>query len=318
MADAAEPNARGGRRALAAAGAGPCRRNAAARGGVQPRRTRRHRHTASTHGACGAAGGPAAAARAGRFGSPEMMAQFELQRKKIQFLADQEVAVLIEPSNQGDGGTFFVQSASIPGASPFGGGGGGGRAQAHASPSTRKTPPRSRRRSSLSKEHYNRLVRMCEAGEKVKMAVELKVQFHDEDLMSYNTVAEIPGTDLKHELVMLGGHMDSWHSGTGATDNGAGVSVGMEAVRILKALDLKPRRTIRIALWSGEEQGLMGSRAFVREHFGRSPASMFGAARRPTRRPQPQRQRQRQWIDQGRVRIDQGGLRELLGLLQPR
>jgi Zn-dependent M28 family amino/carboxypeptidase len=94
--------------------------------------------------------------------------------------------------------------------------------------------------------------------------------------MSYNTVAEIPGTDLKQELVMLGGHMDSWHSGTGATDNGAGVSVGMEAVRILKALDLKPRRTIRIALWSGEEQGLMGSRAFVREHFGRSPANMGG------------------------------------------
>ena len=135
----------------------------------------------------------------------------------------------------------------------------------------------------LSKEHYNRLVRMCEAGEKVKMAVDLKVQFHDEDLMSYNTVAEIPGTDLKQELVMLGGHMDSWHSGTGATDNGAGVSVGMEAVRILKALDLKPRRTIRIALWSGEEQGLLGSRAFVKEHFGRSPANMFGRHRPPQR-----------------------------------
>ena len=137
----------------------------------------------------------------------------------------------------------------------------------------------------LAKEQYNRLVRMCEAGEKVTIAVELKVEFHDQDLMSYNTVAEIPGTDLKHELVMLGGHMDSWHSGTGATDNGAGVSCGMEAVRILKALDLKPRRTIRIALWSGEEQGLMGSRAFVREHFGRSPANMFGGARQPLHRP---------------------------------
>ncbi len=74
--------------------------------------------------------------------------------------------------------------------------------------------------------------------------------------MAYNTVAEIPGTDLKDEIVMLGGHMDSWHSGTGATDNGAGVSCAMEAVRIIKALDLKPRRTIRIALWTGEEQGL--------------------------------------------------------------
>lgn len=86
--------------------------------------------------------------------------------------------------------------------------------------------------------------------------------------MGYNTVAEIPGTDLKDEIVMLGGHMDSWHSGTGATDNGAGTSVAMEAVRIIQALGLKPRRTIRIALWSGEEQGLLGSRAYVAEHFG--------------------------------------------------
>jgi carboxypeptidase Q len=81
-------------------------------------------------------------------------------------------------------------------------------------------------------------------------------------------VAEIPGTDLKDEIVMLGGHMDSWHSGTGATDNAAGVSVAMEVVRILKALDFKPRRTIRIALWSGEEEGLLGSAAYVKEHFG--------------------------------------------------
>ena len=113
------------------------------------------------------------------------------------------------------------------------------------------------------------------------MAVDLAVKFHDDDLMAYNTVAEIPGTDLKDELVMLGGHMDSWHSGTGATDNGAGVSVAMEAVRILKALDLKPRRTIRIGLWSGEEEGLLGSRAFVKEHFGRSPANMFGGPPQP-------------------------------------
>ena len=89
-------------------------------------------------------------------------------------------------------------------------------------------------------------------------------------------MAEIPGTDLKDEIVMLGGHMDSWHSGTGATDNAAGVSVGMEAVRILKALDLKPRRTIRIALWSGEEEGLLGSRAYVKEHFGSSEGGMGG------------------------------------------
>ena len=136
----------------------------------------------------------------------------------------------------------------------------------------------------IATEHYNRLVRMLDQGESLKMEVDLAVEFHDDDLMAYNTVAEIPGTDLKDELVMLGGHMDSWHSGTGATDNAAGVSVAMEAVRILKALDLKPRRTIRIALWTGEEQGLLGSRGYVSEHFQKSrPAA--ADARRPRRRP---------------------------------
>jgi len=101
--------------------------------------------------------------------------------------------------------------------------------------------------------------------------VDLAVQLHDEDLMAYNTVAEIPGTDLKDQIVMLGGHMDSWHSGTGATDNGAGVAVAMEAVRILKAQHLQPRRTIRIALWTGEEEGLLGSKAYVTQHFGGRP-----------------------------------------------
>jgi Zn-dependent M28 family amino/carboxypeptidase len=109
---------------------------------------------------------------------------------------------------------------------------------------------------------------MIQQGEKVKMLVDLQVQFHEADPMAYNTVAEIPGSDLKDELVMLGAHMDSWHSGTGATDNGAGVAVTMEAVRILRALDLQPRRTIRIGLWSGEEEGLLGSKAFVAKHFG--------------------------------------------------
>src|ERR671939_1466403 len=109
---------------------------------------------------------------------------------------------------------------------------------------------------------------MLQAGEKVRMAVNFEAQFLDQDLKAYNTIAEIPGTDLKDEIVMLGGHMDSWHAGTGATDNGAGVAVAMEAVRILQALGLKPRRTIRIALWSGEEQGLLGSRYYVMQHLG--------------------------------------------------
>jgi len=100
------------------------------------------------------------------------------------------------------------------------------------------------------------------------MAVDFQVQFHDEDLMGYNTVADFPGTDLKDEVVMLGAHLDSWHAGTGATDNGIGVAVVMEAVRILKAANLKPRRTIRVGLWAGEEQGLLGSRAYVSKHIG--------------------------------------------------
>jgi Zn-dependent M28 family amino/carboxypeptidase len=89
--------------------------------------------------------------------------------------------------------------------------------------------------------------------------------------MSYNTIAEIPGTDRKDEVVMLGAHLDSWHAGTGATDNGVGAAVCMEVTRILKALNVNPRRTIRIALWSGEEQDLKGSRAYVRQHFGSRP-----------------------------------------------
>jgi Zn-dependent M28 family amino/carboxypeptidase len=100
------------------------------------------------------------------------------------------------------------------------------------------------------------------------MAVDLQVEFYKDDLMAYNTVAEIPGSDLKEQIVMVGGHIDSWHAGTGATDNAAGVAAAMEAVRILQALKLQPRRTIRIALWSGEEQGLLGSRAYVTKHFG--------------------------------------------------
>jgi Zn-dependent M28 family amino/carboxypeptidase len=103
------------------------------------------------------------------------------------------------------------------------------------------------------------------------MTVDLAVEWQDADPMGYNTIAEIPGSDLKDQLIMLGGHLDSWHAGTGATDNGAGVAVAMEAVRILQALNLKPRRTIRIALWTGEEQGLLGSKAYVKEHFGEVP-----------------------------------------------
>src|SRR5262249_21336522 len=115
----------------------------------------------------------------------------------------------------------------------------------------------------MAAEHFNRISRLIDLKKDVELEVDVRAQFHDDDEMAYNTVAEIPGTDKKAELVMLGAHLDSWHTGTGATDNGAGSAVAMEVVRILKALDVKPRRTIRIGLWTGEEQGLLGSRAYV-------------------------------------------------------
>jgi hypothetical protein len=190
--------------------------------------------------------------------------------RRAQFLHDEGIACALEASANGDGGTLFVAAATLPSATPAR----SGSASAAAPPARRspwhKDAPATYPQVVVAKEHYNRLVRMTEQGESLKVTLDLEVKFHDTDLMAYNTVAEIPGSDLKDELVMLGGHMDSWHSGTGATDNAAGVSVAMEAVRILKALGLKPRRTIRIALWTGEEQGLLGSKAYVAEHFGKA------------------------------------------------
>ena len=182
--------------------------------------------------------------------------------KKIQFFQQEGAAILVDAS-RGDGGTLFVQQAIVPppvatdATAP----------PPRALPAYDKNAPKIAPQLVLAVEHYNRIARMLSAGEKVKMTVDLGVEWQDADPMGYNTVAEIPGTDLKDEIVMLGGHMDSWHAGTGATDNGAGVSVAMEAVRIIQALGLKPHRTIRIALWTGEEQGLLGSRAYVAQHF---------------------------------------------------
>ena len=196
-------------------------------------------------------------------GNPAQRAQIQFGGAKLRFFLQEGAALLIDPS-RGDGGTLFVQSATVP-PPP---------ADPNATTPVRPTPvydksaPKITPQMVLSVEQYNRIVRMIQAGEAVKMTVDLDVAFYDTDLMGYNTVAEIPGTDLKDEIVMLGGHMDSWHSGTGATDNGAGVSVALEAVRIIQALGLKPRRTIRVALWSGEEEGLLGSRAYVADHFG--------------------------------------------------
>ena len=120
----------------------------------------------------------------------------------------------------------------------------------------------------MAAEHYNFLHRLISSGQEVELEIDVQARFHDEDPNAYNTLAEVPGTDRKGEVVMAGAHLDSWHGGTGATDNAAGCAVVMEAVRILQSLGVKPRRTIRVALWSGEEQGLMGSLAYVSGHFG--------------------------------------------------
>ena len=120
----------------------------------------------------------------------------------------------------------------------------------------------------MAAEHFGRIERLLERKGPVQLELDIRNKFYDNDAMAYDTLAEIPGTDKKDEIVMLGGHLDSWHAGTGATDNGAGVAVAMEAVRILKAIGVKPRRTIRIGLWTGEEEGLLGSAGYVQTHFG--------------------------------------------------
>ncbi len=120
----------------------------------------------------------------------------------------------------------------------------------------------------LRNEDFGRIVRILADGTPVKLEFSILNRFYPEGKTSYNAVAEIPGADKKDEIVMLGAHLDSWHSATGATDDAAGVAVMMEAARILKALGVQPRRTIRIALWAAEEQGLLGSQAYVKEHFG--------------------------------------------------
>jgi carboxypeptidase Q len=121
----------------------------------------------------------------------------------------------------------------------------------------------------LAAEHYNLIARMMQLGVRVKLRVNLETKFHKQDKNSYNVLAELPGTDpvLKDEVVMLGAHLDSWHSGTGASDNADGTAVAMEALRILKTIGAQPKRTIRVAIWSGEEEGLLGSAKYVERYL---------------------------------------------------
>ena len=123
----------------------------------------------------------------------------------------------------------------------------------------------------MAMEPYERIVRLLDDDQEVELELDVETTFHRESTLAWSTIAEIPGTGKTGEVVMVGAHLDSWHLGTGATDNGAGSAVVMEAVRILQAVGVRPKRTIRLALWSGEEQGLLGSRAYVTEHFASRP-----------------------------------------------
>jgi len=180
----------------------------------------------------------------------EMLRRRQFIKDLNQFFADEKVLAVIDHSRgTSGGGTVFVQS--------------GGSYK----PGETTTIPQ----LTMASEQWNRIARLLDQKKDVSVELNVTNSFYDDDPMQYDTIAEIPGTDRKDEVVMLGAHLDSWHSGTGATDNGAGSVVMMEAVRILKALDVKPRRTIRIGLWSGEEEGLLGSQGYVEQHFGSRP-----------------------------------------------
>jgi len=205
--------------------------------------------------------------------TPEMQKRLErflLSAKISNFLIEEGAAVILESSPRGSGGTIFVQGASVAQEVPSNPMELFTRRANRLSPQDKAAEAKMIPQVVVATEDYNRLARMTGFGVTPKVTINIDAKYFDDDMMGYNTVAEIPGSDpkLKDEIVMLGGHMDSWHSGTGATDNGAGVSVAMEAARIIMAAGLKPRRTIRVALWSGEEQGLNGSRAYVKQQFG--------------------------------------------------
>jgi carboxypeptidase Q len=184
------------------------------------------------------------------FSFADYIKRLQFIKDENQFFADEKVLAIIDHSRGTDGGgTVFVQS-------------GGSFKLGETTPVPQLT---------MAVEHWTRIARLLEQKKDVSLELNVQSTFYDEDPMQYDTIAEIPGGDKKDEVVMLGAHLDSWHAGTGATDNGAGTIIMMEAMRILKALDIHPRRTVRIGLWSGEEEGLLGSQFYVEHHFGSRP-----------------------------------------------
>jgi carboxypeptidase Q len=161
------------------------------------------------------------------------------------FLKEEGVAVAITPGYNGDGGTIFGS---------YGG---------SQDPKDPVGPPM----AAITPEQYNRICRLIQHGNTPKLTFDIQVEYQKDDLMGFNVIGEIPGATKPDEVVMVGGHFDSWQGGTGATDNGTGSSVAMEAVRILATLHKPMARTVRVALWGGEEEGLYGSLAYVQSHF---------------------------------------------------
>jgi hypothetical protein len=203
----------------------------------------------------GGAGRAGAAGRGGRGGGPQLSP--EEQRALTARLATfwkEEGALAIVTANgttRGSGGVVPASNGS----------------------SRSGDPTKNIASVSVTAENYNRIARLIEHNVPVKVSFNIQTKFDMSKTDSFNVIAEIPGTSKPNELVMVGGHFDSWHMGTGATDNGAGSAVAMEVMRILKASNLKMDRTVRMALWGGEEEGLLGSSAYVKEHFA-DPATM--------------------------------------------
>jgi carboxypeptidase Q len=185
--------------------------------------------------------------------TPEQIAKYRqaraLRGKISAFFVEQKPALIIT-ARRGKHGTVFTSNGA----------------------SYKADAPSAMAEFEMVPEHANMMARLLAAGVKVELEADIKTKFQDKDLAGYNVVGEITGSDptLKEQVVMLGGHLDSWHGATGATDNASGCAVMLEAVRIIQTLELKPKRTIRIALWSGEEQGIYGSRNYVKNHFGDS------------------------------------------------
>lgn len=184
----------------------------------------------------------------------------EFQMRKWMFVAAEHPAVVLEPAYW-DGGTVYVTSATAP--------------NDPATPAAVRVQPWDARAANVppqmvvAAEQYNRLARLVRRGVDVSLAIEIRARFTDRSMASANVIGEIPGTDLRDQIVMIGGCLDSWHAGTGATDNAAGAAVVLEVARIFHDLHITPRRTIRFGLWSAEEQGGLGSRAYVAAHLGR-------------------------------------------------